>query len=545
MIRQLLQSITKREWRVVLVCYVVLVLLTSAPYLYGYITRPEGSVYTGIRNLTPGDFNAWFSWMEQVQQGKLLLKNPYTTEPQKVAYTNPLWESIGLFAKFFSMSNLLAMHVARILLLAVFLIVLMLFLSFFLRSVRQRIITFLVILFSSGIGLFVGPFIRLYHDDTLDYPTDLWVPESNTFLTIYHSPHLLASLIMVLLIFLLMLIAFRTGRWWASVFAGLAGLLLVWFHPFNAATVFAVLFVYLFIHAILEQRIPWRVLLHFAVFGLLTLPAFAYLFWLRAYDSTIALWESQNLLPSPSILMYLAGFGLLVPLALIGGRASLWPQRKEALFILTWVVVSSSLLYSPLDFQRRLVEGLHVPVSILAGWGIVRILDWISYRFIVQPRTVFILGSIVGAFLVVFLPLTNFQILSQDLYTYATKKEFPYYLTGQEASALAWVKDNTPDNAVLLSRMEIGNFLPAYTGRTVYIGHGPQTLYWRDKHAVVTRFFFHNNLDDAKYQFLKQNSITYIYYGEREHSIGTYNPFIKPYLEKVYDAGGIAVFRVL
>jgi len=79
----------------------------------------------------------------------------------------------------------------------------------------------------------------------------------------------------------------------------------------------------------------------------------------------------------------------------------------------------------------------------------------------------------------------------------------------------------------------MGNFIPAYTGRIVYIGHGPQTIYLQEKIKIID-WFFRNNENEKKYEFLTKNKITHLFYSQKEKEIGDYNPTSKNYLKKLF-----------
>ncbi len=47
--------------------------------------------------------------------------------------------------------------------------------------------------------------------------------------------------------------------------------------------------------------------------------------------------------------------------------------RHGMLLTWTWILVCAALLYFPINMQRRFVEGLQVPLSIVAAVGLVRV----------------------------------------------------------------------------------------------------------------------------------------------------------------------------
>ncbi|MDZ7799028.1 MAG: hypothetical protein U5L76_05540 [Patescibacteria group bacterium] len=518
----------------------LVVLITVLPYLYGYFSRPANTVYTGIHNLTPGDTNAVLSLMEQVKQGNFIFKNLYTAEPQDRIYTNPFWLSAGLIAKVFKLPNLFTLHFIRSVLIIVFVVVLYLFLRYFIEKKRLRIWSFVVILFSSGLGLFFNPFF-INSEDILNHPTDIWVPESITFLTLYNLPHQIASLILIILVFLFMFLAFENNRYKYSLMAGIFSFLLLWFHPFNGPTIYGVLGVYLLAIFFYKKKIIWSYIKHYIILCLIPLPVLLYFFLINQADWVIKNWAKQNILLSPSLWMYLIGYGFLVPLAVYGLYKLSQKKDKKNIFIISWFITSSLLLYSPLSFQRRLSEGLHIPLTILAMAGVF----YLTKKWHSKEKGYNLKAYAIFIFLLIFLPLTNIQIVSQDIYIYKTDPEFPYYLGQEEVLAMQWIKKNSSDQSIIFSSYLIGNFIPAYSGRRVWIGHGPQTINLEKKKEINKWFWQEDNLAKEKYKLLKKDNIDYLWYGQREKEMGTFNPKTKDYLKKIYNNGKVDIYQVI
>jgi hypothetical protein len=539
--RQLIKSISKHEWLFVGCFAALIVIVTAIPYLFGYWSTPAGMTYTGVHYLTPGDTNTYLATIESTKQGDNIALNLYTGEPQRRIFISPLWLSVGWLAKIFNLSNLLALHLARSLLVIIFVFIMYLLLAYLFQSPRKRKWMLILILFSSGLGAFFNPF--LFNVNNLyEHPTDMWVVESITFLTLYHSPHVIASLILIVLIFLLMLLAFEHNKLRYSIGAGVAGFFLVWFHPFNGPTVYVTLGTFIVLLAWWRRRIAWPQIKHFIVFGCFPIPAALYLYLISRVDWVIGHWSAQNILPSPSIWMYLIGYGFLLIFALLGLWISLKKPDNKRIFIISWLISSAMLIYAPLAFQRRMSEGLHIPIVLLAGAGIFYLVGrWQAPSKMNVPLKTYI----VVIFMIIFLPLSNIQLLGQDIYVYQTKKTLPYYLYAEEVAAMHWLRDNAGKTEIIFSSAYMGNFIPAYSGRIVWIGHGPQTINLQEKLLFNDWFWRTDASQMQKRQFLKENLIRYVFYGRKEREMGAYNPTTKDYLQPVYQNSQVTVYKVL
>lgn len=537
-IRQLVRSITSSEWKfLTLVCLVVCI-ITLMPYVYGYLSAPEDMNYSGIHHLTPGDTNVYLSTISSVKEGDNSMLNLYTSEEQTIRYINPLWYSVGLFARVFNLPALTAYHISRIILAAAFVIILYLFISLLTASVRVRKVALSIVVFASGLGALFNPF---FHDasNLLERPIDIWVPEGIPFLSLYHSPHLIASTTLIVIVFGLMALAFRSGRFSYAIWGGIAGALLTWFHPFNTPTIVFVVGAYLVVAMIMKRKLLGRWIAQYLTFGFLLIPAVVYLFAVRELDPTIAGWTQQNVLPSPSPAMYLIAFSSLIPFVIYTLFKKKIRSERTYRFLLVWIIVSTILIYFPVDFQRRMVEGLFIPLGIITAMGVVYIWDKLS-----QARGAFIKQTILYTVLIIFLPITNIQILGQDIYIYKSKKELPYYIPANEMEAMLWLHDETASDVVILSGEYMGNFIPAYTLRRVYIGHGPQTLDLERKLKEVNNFYGGRYSDIQIQNLLYEGNISYVFASSSELAYGSVDLSAKEYLTLVFSNQSVEIYEV-
>jgi len=152
-------------------------------------------------------------------------------------------------------------------------------------------------------------------------------------------------------------------------------------------------------------------------------------------------WVGQNLLPSPHPLHYVFGYGLLATLALPGIRWA-WRRGQRAapyLLLPAWIVAGPVLAYLPIGVQRRLLEGIFIPLCILA---------------------------------------TQWRDPANRLFH-----------TEEEIAALDWLNAHAADDAIVLSEFDTGNYLPVRTSLRAFIGHGPETIRLDMKREQARRFF--------------------------------------------------------
>jgi asparagine N-glycosylation enzyme membrane subunit Stt3 len=235
------------------------------------------------------------------------------------------------------------------------------------------------------------------------------------------------------------------------------------------------------------------------------------------------LWSAQNQTPSPPPLDYVLGYGLLLILAFFGVRAA-WKRRSiYDVLLIVWIVLTLPMLYAPIPLQRRLALGLHIPIGLLAAWGVTEL---VRARW---PRRVLIGVTLLTS---IFLELT--------LFAGAAGRDPHIYLTTNEYAALQWLEQHASPEAVVLSSPEMGGFVPAFAGQRVVYGHPYETVNARQREQEV-KGFFAGTLDRAG--LLHEYDVAFIIVGPRERALGQIDPAALP-LEETFTAGDVKVYRV-
>jgi len=85
------------------------------------------------------------------------------------------------------------------------------------------------------------------------------------------------------------------------------------------------------------------------------------------------------------------------------------------------------------------------------------------------------------------------------------------------------LKANTEPDAVILASPEMGNFIPAFTGRSVIYGHPYESINAERAKADVIKFISGNDQGYEGSEFLYNYSVDYIFWGEREKMISENN----------------------
>lgn len=546
---QIFKSITKREWYFVLGLSLAMIFITTAVLVYGWLITPDGQVFTGVHFAAPNDWFVYYSHIEQVLQGRILFKNLFASELQ-LETINIFWLSVGGVAKLFNLSPLVVLNLIRILLIPIFYFLAYLFLAFIFSDVNKRKISVLLLSFGSGLGLFLVNRIITYpfnfSGGVFQWPMDLWVPEAITFLTLYYSPHFIASLILILGIFFLTILFSRNKKFSYSLTVGLAAFILFAFHPFHVLTIFSVIFTYFVILMIKEKKILWHLVKHYLILGLFSAPSILYYLYLVQFDYVVGLKALQNTTFTPPVWITLFSFGLLLVFGILGIYFLIKEKRYsyKTLFILAWVVVQSLIIFLPVNYQRRMVEGLHIPLVILTTISLFSLYRLIKKQNTSLTKFLYSQRYALMFILTLFLISSNVFQLAVDSFIYRNQREVSY-LDQEVVSAAGWLKSVDEEAIIFNSARRFINIVPAYSGRKVYVGHGVETPFFAQKQEEVNWFFRQDRAEEIEINFLTKRQIDYIFYSQVEKELGTYSPATKLYLKEVYSNSQVSIYQVL
>jgi hypothetical protein len=250
--------------------------------------------------------------------------------------------------------------------------------------------------------------------------------------------------------------------------------------------------------------------------------------------------------------------------------------------VVIWAVVTLIMIYAPVIWSRRMIEGVHLPLCLLAASGLISLLARV-------PSTI-ARRALAGGFLAV-MCISTVQFVQQSLLL-AQKNDFaehnralwasetyrrnvlavldpqrrgsigakaqptvldiwegfrePYYLTDGDAAALRFLDQQTkttPQAVLCLSIL--GNYVPRETGLYVYAGHGNHTLRFPLKVRQTMRFYSGEMPADEALSWLRENRIGYVIEGYYERA---FPPQMMPsrrlHLPKLFEQSGTAVYAV-
>jgi uncharacterized membrane protein len=194
------------------------------------------------------------------------------------------------------------------------------------------------------------------------------------------------------------------------------------------------------------------------------------------------------------------------------------------------------LAYLPLDLQRRLLTGLGVPLSVLAGIGLNR---WLLSR-LTAGRAHLVAAATVGFSLLgnLFLLLVlSFGVLKTDPQADLFAR---LYLTQDEASAMQWLLAHAQDEVVLASP-RTGMWLPGRAGVRVFAGHPFETINAQVKQAQAEAFFRGELSGDEWQELQARYHIRYVFVGPMERALGD-GAYLSE-MEPAFRVGEVTIYR--
>jgi len=540
------------EWRLVWTVIVVVLALTSLPYLYGYLSSSPDRQFMGVVSGVE-DWAQYMAWMK-AHARSIVTENVLTPELQEPAFFNLQWFILGRLASFFHLPSVFVVQAFRILVSTFFLLLTYrVCKSYFKDEPWAAWGAWLLINFSAGLGwIWV---LEKQFSGTLKNPLDVYVVEPITFQCMIGFFHFLLAAALLLLVFGMVVVAIERRQLIYGLLGGLLGLILGLTHAYDLVIVYGVLGVFV-LFLILRDGFSWFPILVVGEIVVISSPPPAYFFYLT---TTNPIWpevlaQFKNALvftPDPLRLFTLLGVPLILTVFTFDGLFPLSGKTTWKLLIRVWCVVNFFLLYIPTDFQIHMLSGWQIPLGILASDGLFyRLLPGLSKqnglksivrKFFPNLRSAGVRWILVIALLFSVLP-TNVYLLIWRIRE-VLRVEHTHYLYRDELEALKWLEENTHPSDIVFADLTVGMHIPGVAGNRVYLGHWAGTVDFYTKQSNVTAFFQKETPEEERWSILNEFGVDYIFYGREERALGGLDPSQLPYLTLAFEATDTRIYR--
>lgn len=542
------------EWRFVIATILFVLLLTSLPYVYAYLTTPPDKQFMGIMVNVP-DHVQYFSWMRELTDAPLSA-NKLTPEPNQPLFFNLLWWSMGRLGTWLGLGYAGMFQLLRLASSALFLLLAYRICAWFLPDRLMRRTAFLVITFTSGFGWVLVMMKYTFTSGELPFPLLVYIMEANTFFGILASPHFIAAALYVF-VFDLMLRGQASGQLRYAVAAGFVALFFGWQHAYDLVLVYGILGGYGLLLLLRDRRLPMYLVKSGLIIGLISFSPALYSVLLTRLDplwkEVLAQFDNAGVFtPNPLQLLVLLGPAFILALFAFLRENPLRLQgvNDNQLFLKAWFFFNFLLIYIPTDYQIHMLNGWQIPIAILATQGLFYyVVPFMASRFkspipqgynASNPQS--LQRTLALTLLVLILP-TNLYLFAWRFFD-LSRHDYPFYLYQDEIAAMAWLEDHAQPDDVALSSLTTGQYLPTLSGLHAFLAHWAQTVDYYGKEAMVNEFFAKEIDNQRRQEIIQQYSVDYIFYGPAERALGNYPLETVPFLRPVFNSSQVQIYAV-
>lgn len=493
------------------------------------------------------DYNFYLSRIREGQEGKWLVTEKYYNQPHTLSFFQIIYLYLGKWGGVFSLAPPVVYHAAR-LLMGLMLLMIIGKLVQTLFSGWWSIVAYLLIVTAGSWPILVrlGNFWRFStHWGGWSVIDPL---ERITFL-----PHVLLGQI-----FLVMFIAAFSNKllklpkllmWWnLGLVAGII------FPPVLIA-IYAIFAVLTVVEVMTSKSLKELKLLILGRIGFIvfSLPALLYtqiMFKVEPWHA-LSVFDIQHRSILPYV-EYALALGPMLPLGLLGLTLALIKKEKKFYPFISWILAVGLLFVifekvpqqSPTRFTQMLIN---VPLGILATylsyslWG--KLGKWGRWGMIGVIGGIILMGlGVMFSSLGWKTDEVKGKMAGTWLYPEGVRLVYPLkdFMDG-----IDYLRLNTKTNDVVLAYEAAGNYIPAYAGNFVYLGHA-NTPDEDGKLKIAAKFFKGEmTIDEAK-EFLTRENIRYVYYGPQEKELGDFNDLgtIYKFLKYTFINNHVTIYKV-
>ncbi len=554
----------RRDFRLLFVCCAIVV--AGLAVFTGIVENaiPGDRVFSGflINNLDGWSYRAYANYYRH--SGGVAIDNPWAVERHPPAYINLMWFLVGRL-----MAVGIPFRVCWHALQGIGSCLLLVSLLALIRRLTPDRVTawtaFLLCAFGTGFGWLQ----TLVNPTTVFYPLgrhksfDLSQTDAFPFMAYWNAPQQPLSWAMSAAILLLMHKAISgEGRRWAVV-AGVIALTMGFIRPYHFVTIFPVLISWWLIILHRRGRAGLRYLLDLGILAGGMIPGLVYYGLVIPRTPNFgAVWQVKGFCPPSTLPAILLGYGLFIPLALIGLLESSGRLRhadEGATMVVSWLLLQGLIRFSSVfPFSPHLAVGLLIPLSILAAGGLLGVRRRILAR-IHPPMTdkgnpdprelipwawiMVLVASVIPSIILV----ASNQVrgsatdsrsdLPRELCVSISKGNLDamHFLDREAGSAFPLV----------FSSDEIGIVLPALAQVRAFANY-ISCVKDRNRKLFLSRFLYTPGANDRDWiTVLKSYPIEYVWWGPDEDVFGASRPPDLPFMKRIFDNDEVTIYRVI
>lgn len=544
-----MNQISRSEWIWLAWVVLALLLMGSIPYVYAHWTTPPGEHFMGVVSRGTTSANEYFMLIRQARDGNYLFVNQLTPEPTPRAYFSLEWLALGWAAKWMNVSLNTLFQIERVVTLILFAGAIYWFISLCIANTLSRKTVLLYYLICSGFGYLLLIVNRL---SGKGFPFTYDIQSISIFSFAISKPHLLRGLLCAVLQYGCLIAGERTGKYRYFVYSGLASMAHSIIRPYHIPETFLLYIIIPSILCALERGNIKRRVMQYGTSFLIALPYSTYIILATMMNVMgMSNWVRQ----SPQYLHQIIWLG--IPYMYVSvyffmfGMSRISKASSTAIILGLWLflewILYNATPYYVVGNEQSAAFILAPPVLLFMG-GLPHLLSWLRQH---MPRINLDFSSplkqrmLAGAFIIIALPSNGYSYYRHFYNIHSPLSPNLCYLRDDAYKAMSWLNENSMPNEVVLSSLEMAQFIVRITNCKVMSGQEMLTADYVHKNEAIRRFYSCNGDEEFKRTLIKQFSIKYIYTSSYERKYGDFNPEKYRWLKKIYQRDDVSIYRVI
>lgn len=547
-----------------LTCWIlslVFILFSFAPAFYELYQKknlPANRVFVWEHNYM-FDYNFYLSRIRQAYEGKWLVVEKYYNTPHSGSLLQILYLVIGKIGLLLKLTPSLSYHLSRFILGLAFLLIIGTVASRILAG-KWGILAFILIVTTGSWPVLVkaGNFYR--------FATYMgWWSVIDSLQRLTTLPHVLFG--QMLLFLLVYQYTLSSGKWQIreQIIGSISGLVMGLVFPPAVLILIVVLGVQSFLelitnfsnHQKMKSWITAKILPRLILTAVSAVSLIYLAFIVKVYPwKALAEFDVKHRFIMPYWDYFLA-LGPNALLAIAGMILVLYRFENKFIPFVSWIigVILLFIVFENVPEQSALrftESALHIPIGILATYFIYSIWQKIRASKVQLRRPLqFMLKSVISLNIImgILVMLSNVLWLTDQVnakrtgsFIVPTGAQIIYPLK-DFMEGIYYLGDNSKVEDIVLAYETAGNFIPAYAGNFVYLGHA-NTPQEDEKKATAQKFFSGQMKAGEAEEFIKKENIKFVYFGpqEREFANSKDLPKIYPFLALIYQNSQVRVY---
>lgn len=523
----------------------ILLGFSYGPLVYNYLLPPPpGKVYLGSFGYPPDFWGKIISYQEG-RLGHWLFTHKITaTIPIPPSIPTIEYQFLGHLSRYFPIDPIIFFHLCRLVLSLIFLIVAYRLIRIVFEKKIQRLVAYLLALFSTGMGTQGVNFI------------ELWTPIS-VFQRSAYYPHYLFAFIFLILSIILLSLALEEKNLKKLFLACLFGFLASLIHAPNTVSLYLALLFYFLLTVYLNWR--WKTkpgkwlhkIYYLGIFFLITvLPLIHLHFLTQSYPWTLLAkgdikFDLGRVAP---LSMFIACIGPTMFLSFLGSWLILKKKSDLALLLAPWsinYIIGFVLVnkFSPFNSQRFLQTPFFVILAILSTFALLEISSKLKKMIKISENIILVVLTLITLSLS-YSVFKKSYILNMDNFSWA--ENYTYFTNKENLEAIRWLAENTKEDEIVLSDKINGELIAALAGNFPYINIHITNLadnHYQQLEGSVRQFYQQIITSERAKKFLLENKISYVFWAEEEKNAALRSSLNYPFLTKVFENQKVTIFK--